>query len=56
MAGITPMVPSVEAMPQITRSGAAFLIASASTKLRCQGIGAMHGVIDDVDACGCAHL
>ena len=33
MAGITPMVPSVEAMPQITRSGPAFLIAAASTAL-----------------------
>ena len=33
MLGSTPMLPSVEAMPQITRSGAALRIAAASTVL-----------------------
>ena len=33
MAGMTPMVPSVDAIPQITRSGVALLIASANNAL-----------------------
>ena len=50
------MVPSVEAMPQITRSGAAFLHRFSQQRARCQGIGAMNGVVDDVDSCRRTHL
>ena len=56
MLGSTPMLPSVEAMPQITRSGAALRIAAASTALVRQRVGAVHGVVVDVDAGGGAHL
>ena len=56
IAGSTPMLPSVDAMPQITRSGAALLIAAASTALVRDRVGAVQCVVVDVDAGRGAHL